>query len=38
MYDLIFDLVGGIIIGVLGNTLLKRVPKERSAMYFLKKN
>jgi uncharacterized membrane protein YjdF len=29
MYDLMFDLVGGIFIGVLGDAYLKRTPKER---------
>ena len=35
MYDLIFDLAGGIIIGVLGDVYLKRTPKERFVRDFL---
>ena len=35
MYDLIFDLAGGIIIGVLGDVYLKRMPKERFFSDFL---
>ena len=35
MYDLIFDLAGGIIIGVLGDVYLKRMPKERFVRDFL---
>jgi uncharacterized membrane protein YjdF len=35
MYDLIFDLAGGIIIGVLGDVYLKRTPKERFFSDFL---
>jgi hypothetical protein len=35
MYDLIFDLVGGTIIGVLGDIYLKRTPKERFVRDFL---
>ena len=35
MYDLIFDLMGGIIIGVLGDIYLKRTPKERFVRDFL---
>jgi len=35
MYDLIFDLAGGTIIGVLGDVYLKRVPKERFFSDFL---
>ena len=35
MYDLIFDLAGGTIIGVLGDVYLKRMPKERFFSDFL---
>ncbi|MCK4734673.1 MAG: hypothetical protein KAT65_19615 [Methanophagales archaeon] len=35
MYDLMFDLVGGIFIGVLGDAYLKRTPKERFIRDFL---
>ncbi len=35
MYDLIFDFVGGIIIGLLGDIYLKRTPKERFVRDFL---
>jgi len=35
MYDLIFDLAGGTIIGVLGDIYLKRTPKERFVRDFL---
>jgi len=35
MYDMIFDLVGGIIIGVIGDIYLKRTPKERFVRDFL---
>ena len=35
MHDLIFDLAGGIIIGVLGDVYLKRMPKERFFSDFL---
>jgi uncharacterized membrane protein YjdF len=38
MYDLIFDLVGGIIIGLLGDIYLKRMPKERFVRNFLNGN
>jgi uncharacterized membrane protein YjdF len=35
MYDLIFDMAGGVIIGVLGDIYLKRTPKERFVSDFL---
>ncbi len=35
MYDLIFDLAGGTIIGVLGDVYFKRTPKERFVRDFL---
>ena len=35
MYDLIFDLAGGTIIGVLGDIYLKGMPKERFVRDFL---
>jgi len=35
MHDLMFDLVGGVFIGVLGDAYLKRTPKERFIRDFL---